>query len=1039
MYAALNIHSYYSIGWGTTSPEDICQTARDYGCSALAITDTDNIYGLIFGLDYAKTFGVRAIVGAELTSPGRRVTLLVRDRAGYSNLCHLITQRKQDFSFSLEKALPERSDGLVIMTDSVVLLKYLHGKVQHLYAELIRSAPVVELLRTARTLNVKPVATCRAFWVDPQDYQLHRLNRAISLNTTLHDLPASECVSPKSRFLSEPEMRSAFDFCPEAVDNTLEVAALCNWKPDFGIVYPEVDPNMNGKAIGQLRKMAYAGARNRYGQLSDEITNRLEHELKLIEEKGFAPVFLVVEDIVRKSPRTCGRGSAAASIVSYSLGITHVEPLTNKLFFERFINSARVDPPDIDIDFAWDERDDVLDYVFNKYGVDNAAMVSNHVTFQKRAAIRETAKVYGLPDAEIGAVTKRISYSFRFNDMDLQEQPALRDQSFAPPWDEILKWAEKLEGIPRHLSVHCGGVVVTPGPTANWVPTEVAPKGVRIIQWEKDQTEDSGLVKIDLLGNRSLAVIRDALIAVKENHQVEIDYSNWTPQTDPATQDLIARGDTMGVFYVESPATRLLQKKAGVGDYDHLVLHSSMIRPAANKFINLYLKRLKGEPFTPLHPLIGDLLDDNYGIMVYQEDVTRVAMKLANFPLPEAEELRKILSKKHKHRRLLDLRQKFYDGARKNGAELETIDKVWEMIMSFAGYSFCKPHSASYALVSFKSAYLRAHFPAEFMAAVISNMGGFYATFAYVSEAKRMGIKALPPDINKSRIKYFGMTNILSGGRRPRLPHDSSRMNARHSRAGGNPEDTIPNATKLSRQVETPDDTHRNTPRGWLRVGLMQIKGLSEETLKRIVEVREESAYVSFEDCIKRARLTPSEARLLVLAGCFDRLEKDKSRPELLWTLTLSDERKQNETQGSLFAPPKRKPPKPPQYSPDTFLKQEIETLGFLISRHPLELYQKALDYRPVVQGKDLHRYVGQKVEFAGWLVTGKVVPTKNREQMEFVTFEDTTALIETVLFPEAFQRFSHIITYTRPYRLFGKVEEDFGAVTVTVERVGYL
>ncbi|MBT7788079.1 MAG: DNA polymerase III subunit alpha, partial [Calditrichaeota bacterium] len=536
MYAALNIHSYYSIGWGTTSPEIICQRARDYGCSALAITDTDSIYGLIFGLDYAKTFGVRAIVGAELSSQGRRVTLLVRNRAGYSNLCHLITKRKQDCNFMLEKALLEHSDGLVIMTDNVILLKNLFGKVQHLYAELIRAAPVVELLRTARTLGVKPVATCRAFWVDPKDYQLHRLNRAISLNTTFHDLPASECVSPRSRFLSEPEMRGAFDFCPEAVDNTLEVAGLCNWEPDFGIVYPEVNPNVNGQAIGQLRKMAYTGARNRYGQISDEVTNRLEHELKLIEEKGFAPVFLVVEDIVNKSPRTCGRGSAAASIVSYCLGITHVEPLTNKLFFERFINSARVDPPDIDIDFAWDERDDVLNYVFNKYGVDNAAMVSNHVTFQKRSAIRETAKVYGLPDAEIGAVTKKISYSFRFNEMELQEQPALREQSFAPPWDEILVLAERLDGIPRHLSVHCGGVVVTPGPTANWVPTEVAPKGVRIIQWEKDQTEDSGLVKIDLLGNRSLAVIRDALIAVKENHNVEIDYSSWTPQTDPATQ-----------------------------------------------------------------------------------------------------------------------------------------------------------------------------------------------------------------------------------------------------------------------------------------------------------------------------------------------------------------------------------------------------------------------------------------------------------------------------------------------------------------------
>ena len=985
MFVHLNTHSYYSMGWGTASPEKICKAVAAMGCNSVAITDINNIYGLIFFLDYAREFGLKPVVGADVGHPGCRATLLVTNRTGYANLCHIITEYHNEDDFNLPEALKERHQGLVILTDSVEILNRLHLETRFLYAELIADQPVRQLLKLASQLEIKPVATARAFWVEEEDYQLHKLLRAISLNTTLDRLEKSDYAPVQACLHNEETMRNIFSFCPEAVDNTLEIVELCDWSPDFGTVYPEVEAGINGQSNHVLREKAYEGAIRRYGSITEPVRERLEHELSLIASKGYAPVFLVVEDIVGQSPRTCGRGSAAASIVSYCLGITHVDPIRHKLFFERFINSARVDPPDIDVDFAWDERDDILDYVFNKYGIDRAAMVANHVSFQKRAAIREAAKVYGLPDAEISAVTKRIGYGFSLMDTPVNEHPALKDHGFPDPWNEILNWAERLEDIPRHVSVHCGGVVITPGPTADWVPTETAPKGVRIIQWEKDQTEDSGLVKIDLLGNRSIAVIRDTIAAVKANYGIELDYASLNPLDDPDTQALLARGDTMGVFYVESPATRLLQKKAGLGDYEHLVLHSSIIRPAANPYIHDYLNRLKGEPYEPLHPLIGDILDDNYGIMVYQEDVTRVAMKLAGFSLADAEELRKVISKKHKHRRLLDLRNQFYDGARERGASEEQIDKVWDMIMSFAGYSFCKPHSASYALVSFKSAYLRAHYPAEFMAAVISNQGGFYSTFAYVSEAKRMRIKVLPPDINASEIKYIGR-----------------------------------------------DD--------WIRVGFMQIKDLSKSAMERIVE-RRDKPYTSFEDCLRRTELTPTDARLLVKAGCFDRLESKppRTRPELLWQLALSSNARPATAQSDLFEAEARHPPRPPEYSEQTILAQEVETLGFLISRHPLELYRDRVDKRRMVRAVDLHKHVGERVGFIGWLVTGKVVTTRNREPMEFTTFEDTSGLIETVLFPQAFKRFSYILSYTRPYRLFGRVEEDFGAVTVTVEKVGYL
>lgn len=995
----LNTHSYYSLGWGTDSPERLCQRAAELNCPALALTDTNNLYGLFFFLDYARTFGVRPIVGAEANFGGVRATLLVRDRLGFANLCRLLTALHTEPGFDLLARLPDCRDGLVVMTDSPALLERL-GRSPYVFAELARGAAVRELLRKAVVLGVLPVATARVYWVKPEEYQLHRLLRAIHLNTTLAALAYTDCARPQSEMCDEQVMRSAFSYCGGAVANTTAVAEMCEWVPEFGKVYPELGEDQI-RAAEELRRLTYAGAARRYGALSEPVRQRLERELRVIEDKGFAPVFLVVEDIVRRFPLTCGRGSAAASLVSYCLGITHVDPIRHNLFFERFINEARTEPPDIDVDFAWDEREAVLDYVIAKYGMHRVAMVANHVTFQRRAAIRETAKVYGLSEAEINAVTSRISAGFEWSGQPVTAHPGLRDHDFAPPWPEILAWAERLQDIPRHLSVHCGGVVVTPGPTSEWVPVEIAAKGVRVIQWDKDQTEESGLVKIDLLGNRSLAVIRDALRAIREHHGVVIDYAELNALDDPATQALLAKGDTMGVFYVESPATRLLQKKAGVGDYEHLVLHSSIIRPAANPFIKLYLRRLKGEPWQPLHPLLGDLLDDNYGIMVYQEDVTRVAMALAGFSLAEAEELRKIISKKHKHRRLADLKRRFERGAEVRGVGPATVMRVWDMIMSFAGYSFCKPHSASYALVSFKSAWLRAHYPAEFMAAVLSNQGGYYSPFAYVSEARRMGLKVLPPDINESDIAYRGRD-------------------------------------------------------GWIRVGLMQVKGLTREGMERIVAARaEDGPFAGLQDCIARAGLKASDARQLVKAGCFDRVESPRTRPEMLWEIIAAGGESataytsagrgrhggiaRRVRQSALFAAEALPPPSVPQYDQGTLWRQELETLGFLVSCHPLDLYRERLERRPAVPACQLGNYVGKRVEVVGWLVTAKVVLTQNHEPMEFVTFEDTTGLMETVFFPDVFRRFSHIISHTRPYRLFGKVEEDFGAVTMTVDRVEWL
>ncbi|NOZ57260.1 MAG: DNA polymerase III subunit alpha, partial [Calditrichaeota bacterium] len=859
-----------------------------------------------------------------------------------------------------------------------------------LYVELRPGPRRRALLRFARQHGLRPVATNAVHFAAPSDYRVHRLLRAIALNTTLDRLPASEVAPPDAYLRSAASMAAAFADAPDAISNTQKIAETCAF--DFnlgGFIFRQFRGPDGQDAYQYLRELCYRGARWRYGQITPAVRKRLEHELAIIRDKGYAPYFLVVHDIVQQSPRTCGRGSAAASIVSYCLGITHVDPIRYDLFFERFLNRGRKDPPDIDVDFPWDERDDILAYVFRRYGRDATAMISNHVTFKAKAAVREIAKVYGLPDGEIGRISKRIPGYWDADSVSelVAHHPVFRGLDLQPPWPEILRLADRIHGFPRNLSVHPGGVVIVPDRVDAYVPVEMAPKGVRIIQWEKDQAEDAGLVKIDLLGNRSLAVIRDALAAIEDHHGVRIDYARWDPLEDPVTQDLMARGDTMGVFYVESPAMRLLQKKTGKGDFEHLVIHSSIIRPAANTYIREYIRRLRGGAFKPLHPVLQEVMRETYGIMVYQEDVSRVAIELAGFSAAEADELRKVLSKKHKRKKLEDYRQKFYRGALKRGVPHETIDKIWDMILSFSGYSFCKPHSASYAMVSYKSAWLRAHFPAEFMAAVISNQGGYYSTFAYISEARRMGLRILLPDINESDIAYTGR------GRE-------------------------------------------------LRVGLMQIKGLKQESLEAIVEERQRNGpFLSLRDFLRRVRIEPSETRQLVKAGAFDAVEPELTRPQMIWLASSwrhQPVRRVYAATGDLFADLEPEVPVPalPEYDTHTRLRHELQVFGFLISRHPLTLYQQQLRKRRVIPARDLEKHTGRRVTVAGWLITRKLAKTKREQLMEFVSFEDTTAIYDTTFFPRAYERFVHLLSANRPFLLTGKVEEDFGAVTLTVEEV---
>jgi len=959
----------------------------------VALTDINNLYGLWPFLAGCKEEELTPIIGADLRTDSSRLFCLVKDLAGYRNLCRLLSERHCNSAFHLQTALATYHNGLVLLTPEENLLQHCRNIGADTAAALIGQPDQhnSRLRQAALRLHVPAVAMADIFFLHREDYPAYRLLRAIDTNTSLCRLPRSETVGADAYFAPPAELARRFQIWPETLLQAAPIAERCCLRsPRTGLIMPpwhQEDPDQ------ELRRVAYEGAGYRYGTpLPAEVATRLNYELGIIATMHFSSYFLVVRDIVGPVPRTCGRGSGAASLVAYCLNITNVCPIRHNLYFERFLNPGRSDPPDIDIDFAWDERDRILATVLQRFG-SQAAMVANHVALQPRMAIRETAKVFGIPGGEISQVTKKLPWIWRAGTEGdgylavLQGLPQMRDVDLSGPWPEILRLAARISGTPRYLSVHPGGVIITPRPVTDYVPLQMAPKGVPIIQWEKDGAEEAGLVKIDLLGNRSLGVIRDAIRQVRDGGH-GLSEQAWQPEDDPDTQRAVAQGLTMGCFYIESPAMRLLQQRSNCGDFEHLVIHSSIIRPAANEFIREYLRRLHGAPWKPLHPLLAGILDETYGIMVYQEDVSRVAVKFG-FSHVDADRLRKIMSKKDKEMQLKDYRRQFFAAAAERQVpEADTL-RIWQMMMSFDGYSFCKPHSASYARVSFQAAYLKTHFPAEFMAAVISNQGGFYSTFAYVSEARRFGLTVLPPDVNHSEMHW-------QGGLRQ------------------------------------------------IRVGLMAIARLSGETAARIIAGRTEKPFTSMFDFLRRVQPEEDECIALIQSGALDTLQADQrqvalNRSILFWLLA-SWRKTQAFAQTPLFP----FEPTPPSLPPDDQrerLRNEYKALGFLCAVHPITLFAEQRRRAGATTAKELLRLPleqagrNRRVRFLGWLITGKIVGTKSGEPMEFLTFEDETGLVECTFFPKVYERYCHLLYRKGPMLLEGYLEEEFGARTLTVER----
>ena len=945
--------------------------------SHIALTEVNGLWGFIRFVQLAKEQGIKAIAGTNLITEMDNVILLAENQTGYENMCRIISSIHDDPDASIPNLLMLFHSGLFILAhqDSVLVSLATFIPNSHLFVELRPSISEAKAQALANTYQLEIITTGDVYFLSKEDYHTHRILRAIDLNTTLSQLPPNETKDQRHFFRSEKEMIDLFPSSMAAINNSQYLAERC--KTDWtytNTIFPDLSLKNTHRANKALRSLVTTGAQERYGKINGLLKKRINYELSLITQKGFAPYFLIVRDIVRQTESTIGRGSGAASVVSYCLYITQVDPLRYNLQFERFIHPERMNMPDIDIDFPWDERDKILDYIFNKYSTERSAMVSSQVFLQPRSSIREVSKVYGLAEEEIKAITKRIGYYSRRAELVkwVRNDRRFKNLDLDDTLMEILKYSEKVMGAFRVSSVHPGGVIIVPDEIRKYVPVLTAPKGVQIVEWEKDQIEDSGLLKIDILGNRSLAVVRDTLKQVGLYRNEYMDYHKIQPVGDLRTEDLMKTGRTMGVFYIESPATRQLLAKAGKVDFEHVVIYSSIIRPAANRYTNLMLDRIHGQSWKLLHQDL-ECLAESYGIMVYEEQVSMVARKIAGFSYAESDYLRKVISKPALEHAIPRWKRKFISGAVNRGYTAKLAQTLWQMIQSFSGYSFCKPHSASYAMLSFTCAYLKAYFPAEFLAAVIANQGGFYSPYAYLSEARRFGIRIMPPHINRSFREYRG--------RKDRI-----------------------------------------------RMGFMAIRNLQAKAIDAILNERKSGDFASLADFLARVDIDLSDAMVLTNAGCFVELEPEITHKDIAFRTAhfyLQNKNREPLTVPTLTGNLSRQEKR----------KLEIDTFGFPISEHPLLNYLPYLGKR-IKKAKDIHLYIGKTIALAGIAITRKITATRNRQPMEFVTFEDETDLYECVMFPEAYETFGDLLNWETLFLIQGKVEKAYSVYTVTIEKL---
>ena len=1073
-FTHLHVHSNFSFLDGGSSVESLLDRAKELGFDSLALTDHNGLYGAVRFYDYARQIGIKPIIGVELDleirsrNPNPHIVLLAKSLLGYSNLCKIVTRaqlshEKGEAAASLD-VIQEYKDDLFCLSGC------LRGEVPSLVAEgrldeareaagryadifgrdhfLIElqnhMLPGTALLNRrlselADELGLRCVATNNVHYAVKEDFKIHDVLVCVKTSTTLEDNHPLRKRNAEYYLKSPAAMANLFRRYPKAIVTTDWVARQCNLDLGLGTYrFPDFPVPEGETAYSYLCKLCFEALNRLYRPITPEVTERLQHELKIINDMGFSEYFLVVWDIVREARsrgiRCSGRGSAAASLVSYCLGITTVDPIEHNLLFERFLNSERKGMPDIDIDFDAARRDEIIEYIYNRYGEDKVAMVCTVSTLQAKSSIRDLGKAMGFAQEDIDRLASALPHTGAKRIREaIEKLPELRDGNLPiRKLEGLVDICEKVDNFPRHLSVHLGGLLIGKGPLTDLVPLEWATKGVIVSQFDKDDIETLGLVKMDILGLRNLSAVEDAVAMIRENRGIDLDIDN-IPLDDEPTYELLRSGNTIGCFQVESPGMRGLLGRLQPRVFDDIIAQISLFRPGPMQadMINPFIARRHGvEPVTYPHPCLEPILRDTYGVILYQEQVLSVAHALAGFTYGQADSLRRAMTTDRSQEEMEKIRKTFVDSAIRNGIDAKTAEEVFSRLRAFAAYGFCKAHAASFAKITYQTAYLKAHYPAEFFAGILNNEPmGFYPANVIIEDARRLGIRILPVDINRSEKKF---TVEFENGE-------------------------------------------------WgIRIGLSQVKNTSDSEIDSILAARNSAPFASFSDFCLRTRCERPTIENLINCGAFDSFGIPGGK--LLWLLgeLISHKSKASNTRSQISSGGGRHSgngshsdngscshserseksafaqaclldglttsdledqfhhlPDVPEPTLHERVRTDYEILGLSSICHPMCFYREKLARDRVRTSSEIQKLPNNTiVKVAGVVVVCMRPPTKSGTIVVFLTLEDEDGLVDCVVFPKVYDKFGRIIFNNPALIVDGKLQRMGKGISIIAQRI---
>lgn len=1024
-FVHLHLHTQYSLLDGACRIPEILNLAKQYKMDSLAITDHGNMFGAIEFYLEAHKAGVKPIIGCEVyVAPNNRLDksskgideaayhliLLARNESGYQNLMKLVSIGYMEGFYYRpridKEVLAQHSKGLIALSACLkgeipVLLnqrRYNDAlkaaddflnilEKENFYLEIqansIPEQKVVNdgLVRVSRELNIPLVATSDVHYPTKEMAASHEALLCIQTQTTLDDPNRMRFQTDEFYFRSPQEMRELFKDFPGAISNTLEVAGRCNLELDFTKVHlPKYDPPGEKNKVEFLKELCRKGLQERFKDSSAAIDERLEHELRIIRDMGFVSYFLIVWDFIHYAksqgiPVGPGRGSAAGSLVSYLLGITDIDPLKYGLLFERFLNPDRLSLPDIDIDFCYERRQEVIDYVTRKYGQENVAQIITFGTMQARAVIRDVGRVMGISYADVDRIAKMIPPDPSINLKEaLESETELKDlYRNDPQIKKLVDIALDLEGLNRHASVHAAGVVIADKPLNNYMPLFKSGDSQVTTAYSMGILEKIGLLKVDFLGLRTLTVISETVKLIKKTREEDVDIENL-PLDDTRTYEFLASAQTMGIFQLESSGMRDLLKKLQPSRFEDIVALLALYRPGpiGSGMLDDFMKRKHNLiPIKYDHKKLEGILKETYGIMIYQEQIMQIASSLAGFTLAEADLLRRAMSKKIPEV-MEKQRSKFVSGSAKNNISSSVANKIFDLIEYFSGYGFNRSHSAAYALISYRTAYLKANYPIEFMTALLtSERDNTDKIVEYVNECVRMGLKILPPDINESSALF---------------------------------------------KVASEKD---------IRFGLLAVKNVGAGAVESIVEAREKGRFNSLEDLCGRIDLRLANKKVLeslIKCGALDHFDMPRARMFASLTIILeSASRTQREKargqfsffdQGNGFQSASNNLPSVREWPQPQLLSFEKDMLGFYVSGHPLARYAKQLRLFTTSSIETLSKHNDQdEVKIVALIAKIKQTTTRaKQERMAILKLEDLGGVVEALVFPRAFAKVARYV-----------------------------